>query len=128
MKTTGVSCETKFGLLGFLGHPTSHACTLEFPSEISIELNNPNDYFLGTLMHLLVMGSWSICFVYIQTTLDYVVSKVHEKRHNSKIFNSTHCQNMSILIFLQNTSGDFQQLLKSSCSCLRMRGVTCAGC
>ena len=21
MKTTGVSCETKFGLLGFLGHP-----------------------------------------------------------------------------------------------------------
>ena len=22
MKTTGVSCETKFGLLGFLGHPT----------------------------------------------------------------------------------------------------------
>ena len=96
MKTTGVSCETKFGLLGFLGHPTSHACTLEFPSEISIELNNPNDYFLGTLMHLLVMGSWSICFVYIQTTLDYVVSKVHEKRHNSKIFNSTRCQNMSI--------------------------------
>ena len=24
MKTTGVSCETKFGLLGFLGHPTPH--------------------------------------------------------------------------------------------------------
>ena len=23
MKTSGVSCETKFGLLGFLGHPTS---------------------------------------------------------------------------------------------------------
>ena len=22
MKTSGVSCETKFGLLGFLGHPT----------------------------------------------------------------------------------------------------------
>ena len=25
MKTTGVSCETKFGLLGFLGHPTADA-------------------------------------------------------------------------------------------------------
>ena len=25
MKTSGVSCETKFGLLVFLGHPTHHA-------------------------------------------------------------------------------------------------------
>ena len=24
MKTSGVSCETKFGLLGFLGHPSIH--------------------------------------------------------------------------------------------------------
>ena len=26
MKTTGVSCETKFGLLGFLGHPNGQWC------------------------------------------------------------------------------------------------------
>ena len=25
MKTSGVSCETKFGLLGFLGHPNVQA-------------------------------------------------------------------------------------------------------
>ena len=27
MKTTGVSCETKFGLLVFLGHPIQHSPT-----------------------------------------------------------------------------------------------------
>ena len=36
MKTTGVSCETKFGLLGFLGHPTvyrSKICNINFGIE-----------------------------------------------------------------------------------------------
>ena len=27
MKTSGFRCETKFGLLGFLGHPTVHLST-----------------------------------------------------------------------------------------------------
>ena len=29
MKTSGVSCETKFGLLGFLGHPIVHLSFLK---------------------------------------------------------------------------------------------------
>ena len=29
MKTSGVSCETKFGLLGFLGHPNDQGVVVE---------------------------------------------------------------------------------------------------
>ena len=37
MKTTGVSCETKFGLLVFLGHPSSHVYLSTCPPQINME-------------------------------------------------------------------------------------------
>ena len=39
MKTSGVSCETKFGLLGFLGHPNEHISHLEMDAK-AVESTN----------------------------------------------------------------------------------------
>ena len=57
MKTTGVSCETKFGLLGFLGHPIEytpgHHAIYKFKKFFVVLLFNQGLLPLGTfLIHL----------------------------------------------------------------------------
>ena len=50
MKTTGVSCETKFGLLGFLGHPTEQVffiLVLKMGSRVS-QNNQKSEFWFAT--------------------------------------------------------------------------------
>ena len=49
MKTSGVSCETKFGLLGFLGHPTvgDHKSDVKYVFEIDVDLDNLEIFTMG---------------------------------------------------------------------------------
>ena len=47
MKTSGVSCETKFGLLGFLGHPTVQEENIRNAVTLSVYLEFQFIHFLN---------------------------------------------------------------------------------
>ena len=56
MKTSGVSCEPKFGLLGFLGHPNGHqylALCFDFFSGKTGTTNNASELKTSSILHVL---------------------------------------------------------------------------